>query len=143
MSDSVENRRYFLRKEERLRSKIAFEYIFEHGSRFSAGVLRFFYASDLPPHISKVPLAVAVTAPKRNFKKAVDRNLLKRRMREAFRLNKHILLPELKRKDKNLVVLIKYNIRTVEDYHSIEKSMIKGLRRLGNDLENLQNHTHH
>ncbi|MDX2250468.1 MAG: ribonuclease P protein component [Bacteroidia bacterium] len=132
--DSLENRRFFLRKKERLRSKLAFEYLFEHGSRFSVGVLRFFYAFDAPPRLSPVPLSVAVTAPKRSFKHAVDRNLLKRRMREAFRLNKHIILPLLIQKEKNLIILVKYNPSRITPYEGIHQAMVSALRRIEKEL---------
>ncbi|MEZ4772984.1 MAG: ribonuclease P protein component [Bacteroidia bacterium] len=134
--DSLENRRFFLRKNERLRSKIAFEYLFEHGSRFSVGVLRFFYAFDVPPGLSQAALSVAVTAPKRSFKHAVDRNLLKRRMREAFRLNKHILLPALTQKGKNLIILVKYNNARIAPYDGIAYAMSTALRRIEKELNN-------
>lgn len=133
-SEPLENRRFFLRKNERLRSKIAFEYLFEHGSRFSVGVLRFFYAFDVPPGLSHASLSVAVTAPKKNFKRAVDRNILKRRMREAYRLNKHILLPTLSLKGKNLILLVKYNNSRIAPYDGIAYAMTTALKRLEKEL---------
>ncbi|MEZ4825300.1 MAG: ribonuclease P protein component [Bacteroidia bacterium] len=132
----MDNRRLFLRKKERLRSKIAFEYLFEHGSRFSAGVLRFFYAFDVPPSLVQAPLSVAVTAPKKTFRLAVKRNLLKRRMREAFRQNKHILLPLLTQADQNLIILIKYNNNRIASFDEITASMTYALNRMKKEVKN-------
>jgi ribonuclease P protein component len=130
-SPPEENRRFKLPKKERLHRRLAFEYLFKHGNSFRVGVLSFFYIFDLPPGLSEAPVSIAFAAPKRMFSRAVDRNHLKRRMREAYRLHKHILteLPQLK--GKNLVFLVKYNVRAIKPYREIERSMIAGLKKLG------------
>lgn len=73
-------------KDERLKSKTSIEKLFKEGK----GIVKFpikmqYMTLDKPMH------QVAFTAPKRNFKRAVDRNRIKRQMREAYRTNKHIL----------------------------------------------------
>ncbi len=60
-----------------------------------------------------------VSVPKRNFKRAVKRNLLKRRVREAWRLNCARL------GDKSLGVFIYYVGKQVEEYERIEKSLVE------------------
>jgi len=77
---------------------------------------------------------MAVSVPKRLFKKAVDRNLLKRRIREAYRLNKADLYDLVQRKDLKLILLIQYKNNEIEDYHIIEEAVLKGLRRLAEKL---------
>ncbi|MEM9722295.1 MAG: ribonuclease P protein component [Bacteroidota bacterium] len=125
-------------KSERLCSKKAFSYIFEHGESLNADVLKFFYALDVPEDFADSNCAVAFAVPKRNFKRAVDRNLLKRRMREAYRLHKHDLHKVLTQNGKNLVLLIKYQPRHIQLYTPIEKGMIKGFKRLEARVENSQ-----
>lgn len=137
-----DKRRYFLKKNERLRLKRGFTYLFEHGSSIRVDVLKFFYVFDMPEEYIHAPLSVAFTAPKRSFKKAVVRNRLKRRMREAYRLNKHILLDDLQRKERNLVVLVKYHQWTEVSYQRIEKAMVKALRKLKNKLQTLEADIH-
>lgn len=85
---------------------------------------------DLPPELVTAPCQVAVVATKREFKHAVDRNLLKRRMREAYRLHKADLVAQLEEKGKNLSLLIRYNSREIRSFIEIEQDMRQALRQL-------------
>ena len=58
----------------------------DHGKGGTAGCLRYKF---LPRE--EVPSRILVSVPKRSFKRAVKRNLLKRRMRESYRLQKQLL----------------------------------------------------
>lgn len=62
---------------------------------------------------------VGFSVPKRLFKKAVDRNQIKRRMREAFRLNQHKL-----KHNGNLDIMLIYTSGKIKDYASVEKSIL-------------------
>lgn len=78
---------------------------------------------------------MAVSVPKRLFKRAVDRNLLKRRIREAYRLNKGELYSLLNQKNRKLNMVIQYQQREITDFHIIEQGLLKGLVKLIDKLK--------
>ena len=85
-----EARSYSFPKEEHLCRKKLIDELFGQGSSFGLYPLRLVWRPTESP--ATEPLQVLVSVSKRNFKRAVDRNYLKRLMREAYRLNKYRLL---------------------------------------------------
>ena len=78
-----------LPRSERLSGVSAVSELISRGKNVSAGCIRckFVFRAD------EAPSRIVVSVPKRHFKRAVKRNLLKRRMREAYRLQKDLLGP--------------------------------------------------
>ncbi len=72
----------------------------------------------------------AFTVSKRNFKRAVKRNLLKRRMREAYRLNKPGFYTELEAKSLHIALMFVYVGKDIIEYPGIEKGMISAFKKL-------------
>ncbi len=75
-------------KKEKLKSKKLIEQLFAEGKSVSAYPLRLIFMET--PFVEDVKLKVGVSVSKRNFKKAVDRNRIKRLLRESYRLQKHL-----------------------------------------------------
>jgi ribonuclease P protein component len=111
-------------KSERLSSKKAIEALFNSGKSFYCPpflIVWEYSSTDIP-----YPAQVAFSVPKKAFKSAVTRNLIKRRIREAYRKNKAILYNFLIASDKKIVFTIIFREASIPDYQTIEAS-IKGM----------------
>lgn len=120
---------YKFRKEERLCSQKLLDELFRNGSSFLVYPFRIVHlpVSSTGPLPSQIVIGVA----KRKFKHAVDRNLLKRRIREAFRLNKEELLYTfLREKDLQLIFSVHFVGKEIADYSFIEKKLKVALSQL-------------
>ena len=120
---------YTFKKEERLCNKKLIDGLYHSGSSFLCYPFKvsWLLAADEQPACTQVLFAVA----KKRFKNAVDRNLLKRRMREAYRLNKQQKLYDvLATADKKIVLSISYIGNEINSYDVIEKKMQKLLTQL-------------
>ena len=112
-------------KAERLSSKIEIDRLFETGKSFKSGPFKIIW---LETHESATPAKLVISVPKRLFKKAVDRNRLKRLTREAYRKNKEQLYSHLKNKKISLMFI--FTARNIIDYKEMEEKIILSLQRL-------------
>ena len=103
-------------KSEKLKSKKTIELLFQEGKSVSKFPIKVFY---LPVENSE-KTQVGFTVPKRNFKTAVDRNRIKRQLREAYRLQKHLLK---NKDDLKFALFFLYLGKDKMIYASIEKAM--------------------
>lgn len=115
-------------KSERLSSKKDITLLYTTGQSKSFYPLKVFWREH--EFESEYPARVLITVPKRSFKKAVDRNLLKRRIREVYRVNKNTLYESLFLSGKKLDVLIMFVGKEKVLLPEIEKALKKALHLL-------------
>ena len=120
--------RYTFRKDERLCSDKIVAGLFQSGifvSKYPLGA----NALVLPTGTTGPRIQILLSAPKRRFKRAVDRNRLKRLMREVYRLRKHELYAELERLDMHLAVALIFTGSEVIDHANMQKAFDKLMQR--------------
>jgi ribonuclease P protein component len=119
---------FSLSKSERLKSKKQIDTLFLTGEAFF--VFPYKVKFQLEPNTAQTELRFGISVPKRNFKKAVDRNRLKRLSREAYRLNKTALKEMLMQKQYALQVMFMYSHPAPLTYAEVEKGMLFCLEKL-------------
>jgi ribonuclease P protein component len=112
-------------KAERLCSKVLIEELIGGGQTFNTPPFRVTWKKkeNLPARIQ-----VLISVPKKNHKKAVDRNRIKRLTREVYRKNKAWIYTELK--NEHLLLMLMYTSKTIPVYAEVEEKIIKSLQRL-------------
>jgi ribonuclease P protein component len=95
--------------------------LFESGNIFYNSLFKVVWGNS--HMVLPFPAQVAFSVPKRGFKLAVTRNLIKRRMREAYRKNKKILYDQLTHEKIQIVFIVIMKVNTVPDYLTVEKAM--------------------
>jgi len=120
--------KYTFKKEERLCNKRFLNDLFQSGSSFILYPYKVSFTKST--HLLPFPAQVVISVPKRRFKKATDRNLIKRRMREAYRLQKQVLLYAfLSVVQEQLLISIQYIGKEIHTYtfmyDRLERALLK------------------
>lgn len=124
---SVVNKPDFsLGKEDRLCSKKIIEKLFSEGESFLSHPLKVVYLKTTLP--GNIPVQTAFTVSKKGFKRAVHRNLIKRRLRETFRLNKRLLIGFTA--ENQIAIFIIFIGKEIPEFSVVEQAMKKALNRI-------------
>lgn len=141
---------YQLKKSERLTSQLVIEKLFAGGNASMAAFpLRIVFMKvekegndesegncGKNGNLGGKPLvSILVSVPKKRFRHAVDRNRMKRLVREAYRLNKYILWEALEGKDYRLALAFVCITDTLPTFYAVNKSMKKALIRISEKLD--------
>ncbi|MFC3975519.1 ribonuclease P protein component [Belliella kenyensis] len=124
-------KKYGLPKNERLHSQKAIKELFDKGSSFFLYPLKILYFSSNNSDAETIQVLFSVS--KRKIKKAVGRNLIKRRLKEAYRLNKSLLASG---NHSNLQIALIYVSSEILEFKKIESSVIKALTKLNESHHN-------
>jgi ribonuclease P protein component len=121
--------KYTFGKDERLKSPVQIGKLFASGKPMVMYPFKVFW-NYTGPEGQKKTVKVAVSVPKKKFRKAVDRNLIKRRLREAYRKNKFLLIDPLSEKKIYIILIILYLPDKILGYNEIQAGCCRILREL-------------
>lgn len=116
--------RFIFQKAERLSKKKSIQELFDKGSSFYLYPFKVLHLSN--PDKQATTHQVLVSVSTRNFKRAVDRNLIKRRIREAYRLQKEVIQHT---PGKGMFVFI-YTAKEILPFAGIKEKMFLVLKKI-------------
>lgn len=114
-------------KAEKLKRKKHIQEVFLHGKSITHFPIKLIYHPLAEEQVHKC----GVSVPKRNFKRAVDRNRIKRQMREAYRLNKN----PLETVDQKYALMFIFISRNAEEYAVIHNSIKEILKTFNKKIK--------
>ncbi len=124
------------KKEERLCSKKLLTALFQNGSSFLIYPFRVTWLIS-PDFNQKAAVQVVVAVPKKRFKSSVDRNQIKRRIKEAYRLNKEAHLnSSLNIQKKKILLAISYVGKEIHDFNFTQQKVLVLFKILFKNLDN-------
>ena len=119
-------------KEYKLCSRILIDKLFQEGKRLRFDPFSLVYL--IGNHEFKTPFQVLISVPKKQFKRAHDRNYVKRRIREILRKNKSFL--DLQQADNNKILLaVVYNFNQQLTFAEMEQKLVTALEKLSTKLK--------
>ena len=134
-------KQFTLGKDERLKSRKQIEKLFAEGKSFVVNPFRIYFFVHEPSTIDH-GLQFGVGVSNKNFKKAVDRNRIKRLTREVWRLQKNELKELVKTQSKQLNVFFIYTGKELPDFTTVKDKVAVALKKLADKInENISSHT--
>jgi ribonuclease P protein component len=128
-------KRFTLGKKERLKSRKLIEELFTEGKNFLISPFRIHYLIKKEDQaLSEQSLLFGVAVSAKNFKKAVDRNRIKRLIREAYRLQKLPLQEKVKEKKIQLSVFFNFTGKELPDFQIVKEKVDVALKRLSGSI---------
>ena len=115
-------------KNERLKSRKAVQQLFKEGRSFSHYPFRLVWLF-MEEQEEPTPVKFAVSVPKRHYRKATQRNRIKRQIREAYRLNKHILYRGLDPEEPQIAFLVIFTGKEPFSTKELKQKMRQMIKR--------------
>ena len=123
-------KKFTLSSEERLKSRKKIQELFAAGHVVNFSPFRIIYQINY----EDTPLQFGVGVGTRQFKKAVDRNRIKRLIRESYRLQKNELKEQLISREKSLSVFVIYTGKSIPDYPFVFEKIGKVLKKISEEI---------
>lgn len=121
-------------KNERLKSKIAIAKLYKEGEHINQYPIKIVWKVEKAQDSNDFPAKVVLSVSKKKFKKAVDRNRVKRLLKETYRVNKNELVSALKDSNLELHFFLVYLDKNLPEYHALENKIKTALQRLINEI---------
>ena len=122
-------------KAERICSKLTIDKLFGGGNAsLAAYPLRAVFMTQSQDE-TQPPISILISVPKRRFHHAVDRNRMKRLVREAYRLNKHALWQQMEEAGLHLDIAFVCIADALPTSEQVTASTRKILRRIGEKIQ--------
>ncbi|NPA33338.1 MAG: ribonuclease P protein component [Chlorobi bacterium] len=125
-------RRNTFRKYERLTRRKIISQLFKEGKVYRAGNIRAIWLETQLP-VKSSPVQVLISVPRKQWKRSVDRNFIKRLIREAYRTNKHNLYETLERQGKQLALALIFRGNHKPTLQNIEQNIKQILAHIEQD----------
>jgi ribonuclease P protein component len=130
--------KYTFNHNEKLKSKKLIDLVFKQGNSFHSFPYRTIYLPykvemGIPEAVGftkDFPVKFGISVSTRNFKKAVDRNKIKRMSREIWRLHKHLIYEKFLEKNIQIAVFYIYTQKEILPYDDLEKGILQGISKL-------------
>jgi ribonuclease P protein component len=128
---------FTFRKKERLCGQTAVEGLFDKGNTISAYPFKMLYILHTKPE--DYPVRVLITIPRKKFKKATDRNRIRRKIKEAYRLNKYMLLDTFIPSGLKIYLGIVYiGKESNPSFLALKRDLIRSFTRLLKNLDSVE-----
>lgn len=124
--------RFTFKKHERLTHRKVIDQLFQEGTALKQFPLMLLVLPNPLP--TTEPLQVVVVVSKRNFKRAVDRNRIKRLMRESWRHHKHLVKDELTKEQMHFAVALVFNGKEIPPFTEVDAKISELCSRLKEDI---------
>lgn len=125
-------RKYDLPRSQKLKSRVTIQQLFEAGKSIASFPIRVVWTSmSMPPTaVVAARVQVAVSVPTRYFKRANQRNRIKRQLRECYRLHKYVLLDALPPAAPHIALMLIFTAKTEQPYKLLERKTVELLTKL-------------
>jgi len=130
---SMYSSKYTYSKKEKLCSRRVITSLFENGKTFFSEPFRVLWLKS--EEVIPFPALTGISVGKKSFPRAVDRNRVKRLIREAWRVNKHHLYGQLEQINMQLVIMIIYSGDKIPGYNELKEQMQETVRKFSLHLK--------